>query len=248
MPERGVSFRPKLEYIGRAYSAAQSLATTNDDEPRTKKERVLDFLHRKFPSRIVRRVLKCTIAYLIAALFSLIRPVAQALGPSVFLTTAGMLFSHPGRSMGAQFDATITSVLGICSGMAFTYAGLAAAVGYNTRHPDNLDLGVAINAAFLFCGIFLAQMLRQVYPRFFFFSLQAMILMIFSFTSSGGLKQTTLPTQLPLQLGIPLLCGAAISQVVNLLFWPETAVDGLGMAKNRKLCCNHWIHLLTRIL
>lgn len=225
--QRGVSFRPKLEYIGRVYSQAWSI-NTFDDEPRSRKERLIAFLHRRFPSRIVRRIIKCTIAYFISTLFALINPVADAIGPACVLTAAGVIFNHPGRTMGAQFDTTITSALGICSALAFSYAGLACSVAYNVRHPDTIQYGTIINALFLFLGIFLAQTLRQFLPRFFFFSLQAMTVFIFCFTTTPGLMQTTLPTSLPLSYGIPLLCGAAISQVVNLFVWPETAVDGLG--------------------
>ncbi|KAI8137954.1 Fusaric acid resistance protein-like-domain-containing protein [Fennellomyces sp. T-0311] len=224
-----VQFRPKLEYIGRVYSTAASV-TTLDDQPRSRKERAINFLHRRFPTRIVRRVLKCTLAYFISTLFSLINPVAQALGTSASMTTAGMLFNHPGRTMGAQFDSTLTSALGICCGMGFCFAGLACSVAYNVRHPDTIQYGAIINALFLFLGIFSAQMLRQFYPRFFFFSLQAMIMFIFNFSTIPGMGQTVLPKDLPLQIGLPLLCGAAISQLVNLCVWPETAVEGLGRA------------------
>ncbi|KAI9495945.1 hypothetical protein BDB00DRAFT_811080 [Zychaea mexicana] len=229
-PPRGVSFRPKLEYIGRAYSTAAQSLNTVDEQPRSRKERVISFVHRRFPSRVVRRVLKCTLAYFISTLFSLISPLVQALGPAAFLTTAGVVFNHPGRSMGAQFDATITSALGVCFGMGLAYAGLACSVAYNTRHPDTIQIGRVINALFLFVGIFAAQMIRQFYPRFFFFSLQAMIVFIFCFSTAAGMLQTTIPTQLPLSLGLPLLCGAAISQIVNIFIWPETAVEGLGRA------------------
>ncbi|KAI9247684.1 hypothetical protein BDA99DRAFT_525753 [Phascolomyces articulosus] len=230
-PPRGVSFRPKLEYIGRAYStAAQSLNTVDDQVPKSKKERIISFVHRRFPTRIVRRVLKCTLAYFISTLFSLIQPLTHALGAATFLTTAGVVFNHPGRSMGAQFDTTVTSALGVCFGMAYAYAGLACSVAFNVRHPETIQVGTVINALFLFLGIFVAQMIRQFYPRFFFFSLQAMIVFIFNFSTSAGLLQTEIPIRLPLNFGLPLLMGAAISQCVNLFIWPETAVEGLGRA------------------
>lgn len=117
--------------------------------------------------------------------------------------------------------------------MAFAYAGLASSVAYNVRHMDSTEVSGAINAVFLFVGIFLAQTLRQRFPAFFFFSLQAMIIMIFSFSTTPGLQQLVLPTQLPLQFGLPLLTGTAISQAINILIWPETAVEGLGKRKKK---------------
>ncbi|KAI8368926.1 hypothetical protein BD560DRAFT_398090 [Blakeslea trispora] len=196
--------------------------------PPTRKEKLLNYLHAKFPSRIVRRVLKCTIAYFISALFSLILPLGHALGPAPFLATTGMLFSHPGRSMGAQFDATVTAVLGVVAAILYAFAGMAAAVAYNVHHPDTYITGRTINAIFLFIGIFAAQMLRQIYPKFHFFSLQFMIIQIFSMTR--GVDYFSVPFDLPLHYGLPLLIGHGISLLVNLVFWPETAVDGLGRA------------------
>lgn len=195
----------------------------------SRKEKILDYLHVKFPSRIVRRVLKCTIAYFLTTLFSLIHPLAQALGPAPFLATTGMLFSHPGRSMGAQFDATVTGVLGIVSAILYAFGGIGTSVAYNVAHPETYKsepTGRTFNAVFLFMGIFLAQILRQVFPKFHFFSLQFMIIQIFSMTK--GIDYLTIPYSLPLNYGIPLLIGHGISLVVNLLCWPETAVDGLG--------------------
>jgi hypothetical protein len=63
----------------------------------SKKERLLDYLHKKFPSRVVRRVLKCALAYFLTTLFSLIHPLTVAIGSAAFLTSAGSVFNHPGR-------------------------------------------------------------------------------------------------------------------------------------------------------
>ena len=234
---RNVQFPPHLEqrfYVDEPKPPMEEQVTP--PSPPTKKERVLHYLHVKFPSRIVRRVLKCTIAYFLTALFSLIAPLGQAIGPAPFLCTTGMLFSHPGRSMGAQFDATVTAVLGVVAAILFAFAGLASAVAYNVAHPDTYitqPTGRVINCVFLFVGIFAAQMLRQVFPKFHFFSLQFMIIQIFSM--SRGINYTAMPYDLPLNYGIPLIIGHGISLVVNLFCWPETAVDGLG--KYRCTCC-----------
>lgn len=197
--------------------------------PPSRKERLLHYLHVKFPSRIVRRVLKCTIAYFLTALFSLISPLSHAIGPAPFLSTTGMLFSHPGRSMGAQFDATVTAVLGVVCAVLYAFAGLASSVAYNQANPETFitdPKGRTINAVFLFVGVFAAQMLRQVFPKFHFFSLQFMIIQIFSMTR--GIDYLQVPYDLPLNYGLPLLIGHGIALVVNLFCWPETAVDGLG--------------------
>lgn len=213
----------------------------------SRKEKILDYLHVKFPSRIVRRVLKCTIAYFLTTLFSLIYPLSHALGPAPFLSTTGMLFSHPGRSMGAQFDATVTGVLGIVSAILYAMGGIGASVAYNVAHLEthtSEPTGRAINAVFLFVGIFLAQMLRQVFPKFHFFSLQFMIIQIFSLTK--GIDYITMPYSLPLNYGVPLLIGHGISLVVNLVCWPETAVDGLGRVGSTCYVCVTLIRSLFR--
>jgi hypothetical protein len=53
-----------------------------------------------------------------------------------------------------------------------------------------------------------------------------MTVQIFSMTR--GVFETQMDWKLPLSFGIPLLIGGAISLLVNLVVWPETAVDGLG--------------------
>ncbi|KAI8145876.1 Fusaric acid resistance protein-like-domain-containing protein [Fennellomyces sp. T-0311] len=141
-----------------------------------------------------------------------------------------MLFSHPGRTMGAQVDTTIMAVTGIVLAILYSFAGLAASVSYNVNH-DNYSVnpvGLTANAIFLVCGIFGAQLLRQMWPKFFFFSLHFMIVQIFTFTM--GINELEIPYMLPVEYGIALIIGCGVSLVVNLLIWPETAMDGLGRA------------------
>ncbi|KAI7864354.1 hypothetical protein BDF14DRAFT_1732339 [Spinellus fusiger] len=150
--------------------------------------------------------------------------------------------------MGAQVDATITAVLGVVLAVFYAMAGLAASVAYNKRHPDTYienPIGATANILFLFFGIFGAQMLRQVYPKFHFFSLQFMIVQIFSMTR--GTSFLEVPFDLPMNYGIPLIIGAGISLVVNLLVWPETAVDGLGRALKETITSSkEMLHMITK--
>ncbi|KAG1470593.1 hypothetical protein G6F56_002589 [Rhizopus delemar] len=219
-----------------------------EEKKPSKKEKWIEYIHKKFPSRIIRRVLKCTIAYFLSCLFSLIHPAAQVIGPVPFFAVTAMLFSHPGRTMGAQFDATITAVLGVVAAVLYAFAGIAASVAYNVSHPTTYisqPNGRVINVIFLFVGIFCAQMLRQVYPKFHFFSLQFMIVQIFSMSRS--IDYLEVPLSLPLHYGIPLLVGHAISLMVNLVFWPETAVDGLGRALKETITSSKdMLHMITK--
>ncbi|ORY91108.1 hypothetical protein BCR43DRAFT_538228 [Syncephalastrum racemosum] len=131
--------------------------------------------------------------------------------------------------MGAQFDATFMAVTGVVMSVLWALAGLAASVHYNTHHHYELHpLGVIANALFLFFGILFAQLIRQVWPKFFFFGLHFMVIQIFSMTL--GVNQTTMPLGLPVTYGVPLLIGCGISLLVNLVLWPESAVDSLGRA------------------
>ncbi|CEP15871.1 hypothetical protein [Parasitella parasitica] len=249
-----VQFPPDLEqrfylqYPKPPVEQADEHEKTPPSLPPTRKERLIKYLHVKFPSRIVRRVLKCTIAYFLSTLFSLIRPLTVALGPAPFLATTGMLFSHPGRSMGAQFDATVTAVMGVVAAILWAFAGMAASVAYNRDNPDTFvtqPVGRCVNALFLCLGVFCAQMLRQIFPKFHFFSLQFMIIQIFTMTRA--IDYTHVPFELPLTYGVPLLIGCGISLVVNLVFWPETAIDGLGRALKETITSSRdMLHLITK--
>lgn len=206
-------------------TTSPSSAPTETIKPRTKKEALLAYLQRKAPARIIRRILKCTIAFFISTLFCTIRPVGTALGQAPFIVSAGCLLSHPGRTVGAQIDATITSALGAASAIVYGLAGVSASVAYNNSHP-NSHAGAAINCIFLVVGVFVAQTLRQKFPKLFFFSLQFMITILFTMVNSVGLTKNHL--NLSSQFGLPFVIGSIVSLLVNLVFWPETAMDGLG--------------------
>ncbi|ORX56446.1 hypothetical protein DM01DRAFT_1382683 [Hesseltinella vesiculosa] len=223
------SSNPFIEMLIQQYQ--QQRGSTTDQKPPSQTAKLIDYLHKKFPSRVVRRVLKCTLAYFITTLFSLIHPLAATMGSSVFLVTTGSLFNHPGRSMGAQVDATVTTALGLILAVGWACAALAAISTYNVEHPATYYYDAAVKvipALFLFVGVFLTQLLRQLLPKFNFFSLQFMIVQIFAMTR--GVFDISFDWKLPLNIGMPLLIGAGISFVVNIFVWPESAVDGLGRA------------------
>lgn len=206
--------------------------TPTEKAPKTRTEIIIDHIQKRAPRRVIRRILKCSIAYFISTLFSTIHPLANALGQSPFLVCAGCLFSHPGRTMGAQFDATLTSSLGAAVAIAYGLAGVSAATTYNVNHPDSLA-GAGINCLFLLIGIFGAQILRQRFPKLHLFSVQFMLVQLFTLTVGVDYKE--IPLGLSSQYGLTFLIGNFVSLFVNLIFWPETAVDGLGRALSQNL-------------
>ncbi|RCI05206.1 hypothetical protein CU098_012605, partial [Rhizopus stolonifer] len=153
--------------------------------------------------------------------------------PAPYIVCAGCLLSHPGRTLGAQLDATLASIVGTIIGIIYTLAGVAAATKYNIDHPGS-SAGTAINCAFLMFGVFFAQIVRQKAPKLFFFTIQFLVIVMFSMTSSAG--NTEMHLSLSSQYGIPFFIGTFVSLVVNLFLWPETAMDGLGRALNQTLC------------
>ncbi|KAG2171597.1 hypothetical protein INT43_008323, partial [Umbelopsis isabellina] len=213
---------------------SQHNADQKESQPATQppwKDRLLEKMHEKFPRRIVHRIIKATLAYVTCIVLCSIGAVAQALGPAAYLAITGSLFTHPGRTMGAQIDATITSVLGIALAICWALAGMAASIAYNRGYEHDLpnhQAGVAINAGFLIVGIMFAQILRMRFPKFQFFSLQFMIVQIFCNTKLINL--TEMQPGGVLNFGIPLMLGAGVSLFYNLILWRETAVDGLGRA------------------
>jgi hypothetical protein len=215
-------------------------------EVTSRKAKIMTFLHQKFPRRILHRMIKASLAYLTTIILCYIQPIQDAIGPSMYLAVTGCLFTHPGRTMGAQIDATITSVIGVVLAVCWAMAGMAASVSYNRQYIDDLanhQVGVAINATFLVIGVMFAQILRMRFPKFQFFSLQFMIVQIFCNTKFINL--TEMDYKGILQFGIPLILGAGVSLFWNLILWRETAVDGLGksefkksLVRNRAWCSN----------
>jgi hypothetical protein len=201
----------------------QTLITEPPTKTRT--ERVLDKIHKRAPPRVIRRILKCSIAYFISTLFSTIYPVAKVLGQAPYIACTGVLLCHPGRTMGAQFDSTLTAALGAAFAIVYGLAGASAATAYNSSHPDS-HAGAGINCMFLVLGVFGAQLLRQKFPKLNVFSVQFMIVQLFTLTIGVGYKEV--PLHLSSDFGLCLLIGNFVSLIINLLFWPETAVDSFG--------------------
>lgn len=158
-------------------------------------------------------------------MFSTIHTLAKAFAPAPFIICSGCLFCHPGRTVGSQLDASITSAAGAAFAIAYGLAGLEAATAYNVSHPDS-HAGAAINCLFLVVGVFFAQLLRQKFPKLHFFSMQFMLVQLFALTN--GVGYTEVPKYLPIQYGLAFLTGNIVSLFVNVIFWPESAVDGLG--------------------
>lgn len=195
---------------------------------KTRTERILDSVHKRAPPRVIRRILKCSIAFFISTLFSTIYPVAIALGTAPYITCTGCLFCHPGRTMGAQIDATFTAALGAAFAIVYGLAGVSAATAYNASHPDSYA-GAGINCMFLVIGVFGAQLIRQKFTKLAFFGLQFIIVQLFTLTVGVGYKE--IPFSLSSDLGLGLIIGNFVSLFVNLILWPETAVDSLGKLK-----------------
>ncbi|KAI8888662.1 hypothetical protein K501DRAFT_329772 [Backusella circina FSU 941] len=199
------------------------------------------FLYTKFSDKTVRRVLKCTIAYFISTLFSLYRPLADKLGPAPFLISTG----HPGRTLGAQLDTTLTGTVGILFAMIYPLISIAVATEYRNASFGSIIGCRIIHSLFLFNGIFFAQYLRQTFPKLHYFSLQFMIIQIFVITRD--LNYQSIPFELPLDYGLSLLIGHIISLTVNILIWPEAAVDGFGkVLKETVICSKDMLHTVMQ--
>lgn len=218
------------------------LKAQKTSEVESRKAKILKFLHEKFPRRIVHRMIKVSLAYATCVILCFINRIVATIGPAVFLCITGCLFTHPGRTMGAQIDATITSVAGVALAICWAIAGMAASVSFNRTYADDLgnhQVGVGINAAFLVVGIMFAQLLRMRFPKFNFFSLQFMIVQIFCNTKLINL--TAMDYEGVLQFGIPLILGAGVSLFYNLALWRETAVDGLGKTSDFEIRYEIWV-------
>ncbi|KAI7885834.1 hypothetical protein K492DRAFT_190575 [Lichtheimia hyalospora FSU 10163] len=219
-PEKRISTPPLSPQVEQWFQPSRSTTMHSNQSERSHattkipwKQRWKYGIQQRIPNkRIIRRVLKCSLAYFLATLFILIKPVANALGPAPFLCATGMLFSHPGRTVGAQVDTTVMACMGILLSVAYGMGGVAVSAAGHRPYTSIL----------LFCGIFAASALRQQWPRFFFFSLHFMVLQIFILTAIGP------SLILPLKYGIPMLIGCGVSLIVNIVVWPESATDNLG--------------------
>ncbi|KAI1656416.1 hypothetical protein F4813DRAFT_364292 [Daldinia decipiens] len=170
------------------------------------------------------RLLKSFLAFFIAYILCLIPHVQARLGRYSYVIVISTILNHPGRTLGAQVDGTILTIIGTATGLGWGAFGLwvstataTARVGYG-----------GVLAVFLFIYIFAIACLRSYYIRTY----QAIICAGISicYTCLAEVSGSEVSWSKLLAYGIPWVLGQAISLVICCLVVPDAGARPLAVA------------------
>ncbi|KAI0142708.1 hypothetical protein GGR57DRAFT_485873 [Xylariaceae sp. FL1272] len=154
------------------------------------------------------KLLKSFLAYFIAYILCLVPIVRSTFGRYAYIMAVSTLINHPGRTLGAQVDGTILTIVGTVTGLGWGAFGLwvstataSARVGFG-----------GILAAFLFLYIFVIACLRSYYIRTYQGVICAGIAI--SYTCLAEVSGVEVSWSKLLAYGLPWLAGQAISLVI----------------------------------
>ncbi|KAI1403924.1 hypothetical protein F4819DRAFT_495116 [Hypoxylon fuscum] len=171
------------------------------------------------------RLLKSFLAFFIAYILCLIPPVQTRLGGRYcYITVISTILNHPGRTLGAQVDGTILTILGTATGLGWGAFGLWVSTATATAR---IGYG-GVLAVFLFLYIFIIACLRSYYIRTY----QAVICagIAISYTCLAEVSATEVSWSKLLAYGLPWLTGQAISLVICCTVVPDAGARPLAVA------------------
>ncbi|KAF9296784.1 hypothetical protein BGZ88_011854 [Linnemannia elongata] len=187
-----------------------------------------------FSRRVIKRHVKFIVALYISSALALITPIARQLGPTPYLANVAVVFMHPSRTVGSQLEVTFFSVIGGILGAAWIIPCQVAVAAFNQRYlAEGNTSAWAIEAAWFFLGVWVMTLYKTRYAKLNCTFIIYTIAGIFSLTRS----------QVNLHFDFfdfwnlmgPLMIGIAICLFVSIVFWPETASEGLGRALNESM-------------
>lgn len=170
------------------------------------------------------RLLKSFLAFFIAYILCLVPAVRDRLGRYNYVMVISTILNHSGRTLGAQVDGAILTILGTATGLGWGAFGLwvstataSARIGYG-----------GVLAVFLFIYIFIIACLRSYYIRTY----QAVICagIAISYTCLADVSGTEVSWSKLLDYGIPWVLGQAIALLVCCAVVPDAGARPLAVA------------------
>ncbi|OAQ97880.1 hypothetical protein LLEC1_07165, partial [Akanthomyces lecanii] len=179
------------------------------------------------------KLLKAFVAYFIAYVLCLVPVVRSWLGHQHYIMAVSVIINHPARTVGAQFDGVVLTILGTAFGIAWgavalrlSTSTLAASAGYG-----------GILALFLVVFVSSIAWVRAFFVRFYQAVLTAGISIIY--TTLSETHRTTISWPKLRGFAVALLLGQAIALAVNVLICPDAGSRPLAMALHQSLQLMH---------
>ncbi|KAF5634337.1 BRE4-like protein [Fusarium sp. NRRL 25303] len=173
------------------------------------------------------QLLKSFLAFFIAYILCLIRPIHDLLGYNDYIMVVSTIINHPGRNLGSQVDGTVGTIIGTAAGLAWGYVAILISESTNDALKVYGWILIVVSAVF-FAGI---ALIRSIFIRLYQTVLCAGIAL--AFTTLGLTDGDAFTWHKPLQYGIPWLLGQAIALAVNCLVFPDAGNRLLAVAFHR---------------
>ncbi|KAJ8109317.1 hypothetical protein ONZ43_g6171 [Nemania bipapillata] len=169
------------------------------------------------------KLLKSFLGFFIAYILCLIPAVQARLGRYAYVMVISTIINHSGRTLGAQVDGTVLTILGTATGLGWGAFGLWIST---TTATARVGFG-AILALFLFIHMFIIACFRSYYIRTYQFVMCAGIAI--SYACLAQISGTEVSWIKLLDYGIPWLLGQAISLAVCIVVVPDAGSRPLAM-------------------
>lgn len=170
------------------------------------------------------KLLKSFLAFFITYILCLVPAIHSWLGKYSYVMVISAIVNHPGRTLGAQVDGAIMTIIGTATGMGWGAFGLwLSTVSSSAR----LDYG-AILAIFLFVWVFAIACIRSYYIRTYQLVIAAGISI--SYTCLADVAGPLISWFKLLDYLIPWALGQAIALVVCVLVVPDAGARPLAVA------------------
>ncbi|KAI2636750.1 hypothetical protein GGS21DRAFT_46194 [Xylaria nigripes] len=161
------------------------------------------------------RLLKSFLGFFLVYILCLVPTVRDKVGRYAYIMVISAIMNHPGRTIGAQVDGTLLTILGTATGLGWGAFGLWLSTVTTTAQSGS----GAILALFLFAFIFIIACLRSYYPRTYQLVICAGIAICYTCLAEISATQVSWSKQLA--YGIPWLIGQAVSLVVCIIIAPD---------------------------
>ncbi|OAA74293.1 Brefeldin A-sensitivity protein 4 [Akanthomyces lecanii RCEF 1005] len=175
------------------------------------------------------KLLKAFVAYFVAYVLCLVPVVRHWLGHQHYIMAVSVIINHPARTVGAQLDGVVFTILGTAFGIAWgavalllSTSTLAASAGYG-----------GILALFLVMFVSSIAWVRAFFVRFYQAVLTAGIAIIY--TTLSETHRTTIPWPKLRGFAVASLLGQAITFAVNVLICPDAGSRPLAMTLHQSL-------------
>ncbi|XWW98797.1 hypothetical protein V2A60_006800 [Cordyceps javanica] len=174
-------------------------------------------------------LIKAFLAYFIAYVLCLVPVIRHWLGPQYYIMVVSVILNHPARTVGAQVDGCLFTILGTAFGIAWgvialllSTSTLAARAGYG-----------GILALFLVVFVSGIAWVRAFFIRFYQAVLTAGIAIIY--TTLSETHSTTIPWPKLRDYALSFLLGQAITLTINVLIYPDAGARPLAVTLHRSL-------------